>query len=162
MSSLIHKNEKGIVLVTGLIFMAIIAVVGATAVMLTTTDIKVATNYRDGEQAFYAAEAGINVAMSNIENYIFGGTDTLSTSAPVRVDPASSSYTATYAYTGDKMPGPLKPKAGHEAGAWVGVGFDLTALGESGIAQNPLNPSQSEIQMLARATVPIEAYTGGK
>ena len=152
---LIHKNEKGMVLPLGLIFLAIITILGATAVIVTTTDLKIGSNYKKSQQAFYAAEAGINAAMSNVEDYIFDVTDTLSTSAPVKVDPASSSYTATYEYTGGKKSGPVKPKAGYEVGAWDGAGFDLDATGKSGKAQ-------SQIKMLARATVPIDAYTGGK
>ena len=156
MSNLIHRNEKGMVLATGLIFLAIIALLGTTAVLVTTTDLKIGGNYKTSEQAFYAAEAGINVAMSNVEDFIFGGTETLSTPAPVNVDPTSSSYTATYTYQATKgTSGPLKPKAGYEVGVWAGVGFGLDATGESGTAQ-------SKIEMLSRATVPIDAYTGGK
>ena len=62
MPNLIHKNEKGIVLATGLMFMAIIAIVGSTAVLITTTDLKIGTNYITSEQAFYVAEAGIQHA----------------------------------------------------------------------------------------------------
>ena len=143
------------VLPLGLIFLAIIALLGTTAVIVTTTDIKIGSNYKLSEQAFYAAEAGINVAMSTIEDFIFDITDTLSTPAPVRVDPTSSSYTATYDYQAPKKPGPVKPKAGYEVGAWVGAGFELEATGQTGTAE-------SQIEMLARATVPIDAYTGGK
>jgi len=62
---------------------------------------------------------------------------------------------ATYDYRVAKKSGPIKPKAGYEVGVWAGVGFDLAATGESGTAQ-------SEIEMLSRATVPIDAYAGGK
>ncbi len=148
MSSLIHKNEKGMVLATGLMFLAIIAIVGTTAVIVTTTDIKIGSNYKKSQQAFYAAEAGINVAMSTIEDFIFGGTDTLSTTGQL-------SNTVTYACPVTKQSGPVKPKAGYEVGVWAGVGFDLDATGQTGT-------SQSQIEMLARATVPIDAYTGGK
>ena len=155
MSNLIHKNEKGMVLPLGLMFLAIIAILGTTAVIITTTDLKIGTNYKLSQQAFYAAEAGINVAMSNVEDFIFGGTLTTSKTEPVKVDPSSSSYTTTYNYNANKRSGPVRPKAGHEVGAWAGVGFDLEATGKSGKAQ-------SQIEMLSRATVPIDAYTGGK
>ena len=66
MSSLIPKNEKGIVLATGLMFMAIIAIVGSTAVQITTTDLKIGSNYRASVQALNIAEAGINEAMHRL------------------------------------------------------------------------------------------------
>jgi Tfp pilus assembly protein PilX len=66
MPNLIHKNEKGMVLATGLIFLAIIVILGATAVILTTTDLKIGSNYRASEQAFYAAEAGVQEALFRI------------------------------------------------------------------------------------------------
>ena len=66
MSSFIHRNEKGMVLPLGLMFLAIIAILGTTAVILTTTDLKIGSNYRASEQAFYAAEAGIEEAKGRL------------------------------------------------------------------------------------------------
>jgi Tfp pilus assembly protein PilX len=66
MSNLIHKNEKGMVLPLGLMFLAIIAILGTTAVIVTTTDLKIGSNYRASEQAFYVAEAGIQEALFRI------------------------------------------------------------------------------------------------
>ena len=66
MPNLIHKNEKGMVLPLGLMFLAIIAILGTTAVIVTTTDLKIGSNYRASEQAFYAAEAGIEEARARL------------------------------------------------------------------------------------------------
>jgi Tfp pilus assembly protein PilX len=66
MPNLIHKNEKGMVLPLGLMFLAIISILGTTAVIVTTTDLKIGTNYRTSEQAFYAAEAGIEEARARL------------------------------------------------------------------------------------------------
>ncbi len=67
MPNLIHKNEKGMVLPLGLMFLAIISILGTTAVIVTTTDLKIGTNYRASEQAFYAAEAGIEEARARLK-----------------------------------------------------------------------------------------------
>ena len=150
MSNLIHKNEKGMVLPLGLMFLAIIAILGTTAVIVTTTDINIGSNYKKSQQAFYAAEAGINVAMSTIEKDIIFG----SVSPPVTIT-GQLSGTLPYTCLVEGESDPVKPKAGYEVGAWDGVGFNLTAPPKSGTAQ-------SEIEMLSRATVPINAYTGGK
>ena len=61
-------NEKGMVLPLGLMFLAIIAILGTTAVIITTTDLKIGTNYKLSEQAFYAAEAGVQEAMARFRN----------------------------------------------------------------------------------------------
>ncbi len=63
---MIYNNEKGMVLPLGLMFMAIIAILGTTAVIITTTDLKIGSNYRTSEQAFYAAEAGIEEARARL------------------------------------------------------------------------------------------------
>jgi Tfp pilus assembly protein PilX len=68
MPNLIHKNEKGMVLPVGLIFLAIIALLGSTAVIVTTTDLKIGSNYRASVQAFYAAEAGLEEAKARFRN----------------------------------------------------------------------------------------------
>ncbi|MCK4467058.1 MAG: pilus assembly PilX N-terminal domain-containing protein, partial [Desulfobacterales bacterium] len=45
-----------------------IAILGTTAVIVTTTDLKIGSNYRASEQAFYAAEAGIEEARARLRN----------------------------------------------------------------------------------------------
>jgi len=69
-------NEKGMVLVVGLLLMAVLVMLGTVAVMTSTTDIKISGNYKQSERAFYNAEAGIHYVMSKIED----GTITLPTS----------------------------------------------------------------------------------
>ena len=88
MSNLIYKNEKGMVLPLGLMFLAIIAILGSTAVIVTTTDLKIGSNYRDSEQAFYAAEAGIQEALYRLG--LFNQTVHPDTSSPT--PPPSGSY----------------------------------------------------------------------
>jgi Tfp pilus assembly protein PilX len=68
-------NEKGFVLPVGLMFLAIIAILGTTAVIITTTDLKIGTNYKLSEQAFYAAEAGIQRAANALKAGTSNGFD---------------------------------------------------------------------------------------
>jgi Tfp pilus assembly protein PilX len=53
------RNQNGIVLILSLVFLCILALLGSTAVMLTTTDMKIGGNYKSSTQAFSAAQAGI-------------------------------------------------------------------------------------------------------
>ena len=66
MPNLIHKNEKGMVLPLGLMFLAIISLLGTTAVIVTTTDLKIGTNYKASKQAFYDAEAGVQYVLKQL------------------------------------------------------------------------------------------------
>mgnify|MGYP003591763198 CR=1 FL=1 len=59
-------NEKGVVLVVVLLLAAILVVLGTTAVMMSTTDMKISANYKTGNQAFFAAEAGIEEARARL------------------------------------------------------------------------------------------------
>ncbi len=60
------KGQEGIVLTLSLVFLCILALLGSTAVVLTTTDMKIGTNYRDNAQAFSAAQAGIAEALTRL------------------------------------------------------------------------------------------------
>jgi len=69
------RNEKGMVLIIALIFTCLLAMLGTTAVMTTTTDVKIGANYRDSEQAFYAAQAGVEEATARLRAGVAGAID---------------------------------------------------------------------------------------
>jgi len=62
-----YNNEKGFVLPVGLIFLIILALLGTTAVIITTTDLNIGGKYKQSEQSFYAAEAGIEEARARLK-----------------------------------------------------------------------------------------------
>ncbi len=64
----LNQNERGIVLITSLMFMAILSVLGATAYFITYGEILISRNHQSAVVAFYAAEAGIAEAKSRISN----------------------------------------------------------------------------------------------
>lgn len=92
-SKLIHNNEKGMVLQTALIFLTIIALLGSTAVMVTTTDIKIGANHKINQQAFFAAEAGIAEARARLRGPSSGANYAGDPAASV--DPWWSAYILT-------------------------------------------------------------------
>jgi len=61
-SRLVCRNQKGLVLPIALVFLVVLGMMGAAAVMITGTDIKISGNYKNSETAFYVAEAGIENA----------------------------------------------------------------------------------------------------
>lgn len=72
-------NEKGFVLVAGLVFVAILTILGTTAYMTTSSDLQVAYNYRKAREAFYGAEGGAHEARYRLRPGVTGTiTDTAS------------------------------------------------------------------------------------
>jgi len=63
-------NERGMVLVVGLLLIVVLVLLGTTAVMTSTTDMKISANYKTSTQAFYIAEAGIEHARENVRQAI--------------------------------------------------------------------------------------------
>ena len=53
-SRLVCRNQKGLVLPIALVFLVVLGMMGAAAVMITGTDIKISGNYKNSETAFYA------------------------------------------------------------------------------------------------------------
>jgi len=52
-------DENGMVTAVALLLMAVLTLLGTAAVVVTSTDILIGGNYKVSEQAFYAAEAGV-------------------------------------------------------------------------------------------------------
>lgn len=52
------QDQDGMITALGLFLLTVLTVLGTTAIMVTSTDMLVGTNYKTSEQAFYAAEAG--------------------------------------------------------------------------------------------------------
>ncbi|MFQ5965154.1 MAG: PilX N-terminal domain-containing pilus assembly protein [Candidatus Scalinduaceae bacterium] len=60
------RNEKGIVLVSTIALVAILALMGTISVNTTNTEMKISKNYKTSVQAFYAATGGAEYGLSNL------------------------------------------------------------------------------------------------
>jgi hypothetical protein len=63
------KHEKGMALIIVVIVLAFLQVIGLVLLQVTGTGPKIAGNIRAQQQAYNAAEAGFDVAWTNIEEY---------------------------------------------------------------------------------------------
>ena len=63
MKNRLLKNQDGMVLLTSLMLMVILFVLGTTAYLITSNDLKIGGNFKTSKQAFYVAEAGIQHAV---------------------------------------------------------------------------------------------------
>lgn len=80
-------NEKGMVLAVTLMMIAVLALLGTTAVTTITTDLKIAGNYRESARALYNAEAGVHAVIAQIASGNFtwpayGNSQTVTVTAP--------------------------------------------------------------------------------
>jgi hypothetical protein len=94
--SFFYTDEKGIVLVVGLMFMALLSILAATAYVISTQDSFISENYKFAEQAFNHAEAGIQYGVVNLENAIKSGSslpETGSMNIPGGDTPSDFSFT---------------------------------------------------------------------
>ena len=94
------ENEKGMMLIAAIALVVILALVGTSTVIRTTTDIKISSNYTNSVQTFYAAETGYNRLISEYTNT----PDNYTTKASVTViglsttDPCSANFGSNTAY----------------------------------------------------------------
>ncbi|MCF8144709.1 MAG: pilus assembly PilX N-terminal domain-containing protein [Deltaproteobacteria bacterium] len=63
----VNSHEDGAALIIGLMFLAILALVGSTAMVLTSTDLQIGGNFRVNTQAFNAAQGGLEEARERLK-----------------------------------------------------------------------------------------------
>jgi hypothetical protein len=80
------------VLVTALLLTAVLALLGSTAVMTTTTDMKIAGNYREGVKSLYDAEAGIHYTIGLLRSAALPLPASGMTSTPAVTAPSGFSF----------------------------------------------------------------------
>lgn len=68
-----YNNEKGAVLVTGLVLLLILTLLGMSAMQSSTIEERMASNFEQGDLAFQASEAGLRDAEDWIGSQVAGG-----------------------------------------------------------------------------------------
>ena len=80
-------NEKGAVLIVGLLVILVLTVLSMAAMMSTGTELRISANDRSAKEVFYAAEAGLEDARSRLQ--------TSATAFPITDDqPTNANWTA--------------------------------------------------------------------
>jgi hypothetical protein len=82
------RNEQGVILITVLLLMAIVALIGVIAINTSTVDIQISGNLRRSSLAFGGAEAGTDLAVPIIERTIAAGALDPTTIGGGTVDPS--------------------------------------------------------------------------
>src|SRR5512143_2238652 len=60
-------DEKGAVLITGLLLILVLTILSMAAMMSTATELKIAANDRTSKRVFYVSEAGLEDARSRLQ-----------------------------------------------------------------------------------------------
>lgn len=66
------RCERGVALVTMLLLLSALTILAVGAVVVSSIDLQLASNYYQNSRAFYAAEAGIEKALSDIQTLLDG------------------------------------------------------------------------------------------
>lgn len=115
------RRDEGIALVAAMMAMMLMLVLGMALMMATITETRIAQNHRDGIETLYAAEAGIDLAISDLRGVV-NWNDLLTGDAQEPPD-ASGQGWRVYArgFLADRLPGtPIDPRIHVEV--WVGSG----------------------------------------
>ena len=77
-----YRNEKGLLMPTGLVFLAMLCLLGATGATLTSTDLKIGTDHRAQLRTVYAAESGLQSALVEVRQNFRSLTPSMSITPP--------------------------------------------------------------------------------
>jgi hypothetical protein len=135
-------NERGVALILALVMLSLLTILGAWALDTSSTDLKIAGNYRGAQYAFYAAEGGVGFTtnpntLAAVYNYSSGGPGWSSNNISVDLS-TKSSFTASVP---SLLQGPLPPNGSNASifdadvggSGWHGV---YTAVTSTGVAEN--------------------------
>ncbi len=76
----VFGNENGAVLVTGLMFLALLTILGSSAYFISITEVRISANYKYSEEAFNQAEAGVQYGIGIIQKGLEADSFSLPTS----------------------------------------------------------------------------------
>jgi Tfp pilus assembly protein PilX len=135
-------NERGVALILALVMLSLLTILGAWALDTSSTDLKIAGNYRGAQYAFYAAEGGVGYTtnpnmLQAVYNFNNAGPGWSSNNISVDLS-TKSSFTASVP---SLLQGPM-PQSGAAStiydadvgsSGWHGI---YTAVTSTGIAVN--------------------------
>ncbi len=125
-SSASFNNEQGVILVIVLMMLLLLSIIGATVLTSTTSELRIAGNFRNTQEAFYNSDGSIEFMIANASDYL-----TSTDSAPVTTTIAvgaggiPSDLTTQFLYTGA---GGLEPGNSQDVKTYL---YTVTMVGHS-------------------------------
>lgn len=119
------RTQRGAALVIGLILLLILTLLAVSGMNSASTELIMAGNEQYRQNAFQAAETGVEQALTTLANVPQSGAPTV---APATAVPGSTTdeYATSSRYLGDDLNIP-----GFSAGKFVGFHYEITSTGTS-------------------------------
>lgn len=119
-------RQQGAALVIGLILLVILTLLAVTGMSTASSELIMAGNEQFRQNAFQAAEAGIERAISLLPTIPQSGTAVLVPNVAVPGSTSGDTYTTSSRYVGDDLNLP-----GFSAGKFVGFHYEISSTGTS-------------------------------
>ncbi len=119
-------RQRGAALVIGLILLLVLTLLAVTGMNTASSELIMAGNEQFRQNAFQAAEAGIEQAISTLPPVPQSGTPVVVADQPVPDSTSGDEFTTSSRYLGDDLNVP-----GFSAGKFVGFHYEITSTGTS-------------------------------
>ncbi len=119
-------RQRGAALVIGLILLLILTLLAITGMNTASSELIMAGNEQFRQNAFQAAEAGIEQAISALPTVPQSGVPVVVADQPVPDSTSGDEFTTSSRYLGDDLNVP-----GFSAGKFVGFHYEITSTGTS-------------------------------
>ncbi len=100
-------NDRGVALIIVLVMLVLLSILGATVLSTSTTEIKIAGNYRGIQESFFSADAAVSYAQTSpvIYNRIRPGVFNTYTASNVAIGSSRANVRVDYLSSGAIPPG---------------------------------------------------------
>lgn len=127
------RNERGVALIVALIVLVLLGILGAFALSTSNTELRISGNYRNLQQAFYAADAAISYGESNTAIYASIIPGTTNSWPPTATDyndvPDLATGQSAKVRVDYLLSGPLPPGTGFDAETFQANYYTVSASG---------------------------------
>jgi hypothetical protein len=126
MGSDILRSKRGFALIIALLVLLVLTLIGISAINTTTFETSISGNERVGTDAFYAAEAGIQIGLNQLPD-----------TKPIPITAIGKDSSCRSGSLGDNSPkdlkslGPYPPPIGTDPSVWEFKRFQVNTVGHS-------------------------------
>jgi hypothetical protein len=157
-TNLIFKDQSGVALVIALTMIVVLTLIGLASTYTSTFEIKLSGNKRGTTDAFFAADSGVQIVVTNIKNFDLPGKyigdkyDPFSDSS--NPNPTKAKVTITHDTTQTGSPRGIQMSA-------TNFGFEHYLVDSTGSDQMEFNPIKSTCTIQQKVVRMVPTLQGG-